>query len=1191
MAHSNQSSNGGCLLFRSFALVILLLLAIAPVDAQRRKAPQPSQQQNTQSVPPAPQKKRLAPLRSSDAAEGSRVTITSDGVLNQYSAYRSGDRFYVVIPKADSPGMQSSMRGRGYEDVKVQRKGDDTVLSFRLQPGAKARVEQKFNKLDVVINTPGKSSTGENPVPGVGVTRPVAKPTPSVTTDTRNNTAQPPVRPATAQTLPNAGANANRNRQNNITMPGGIQSGSNAPTGAENMTTAPGASTPTQVSPALSPATQSASANTEATPPANQIAQVQQGPVAPPVTTAQPAVSGSSFGAVLKSSWLPLLVAGLLLLGLVAFVAMRSRAQRDPVARRLDEKKKRLVEESAVERAALTEAPVKQPVVERPAAISPTALSGLTLVGTAAPADQTQAVAAGSDAIEEVAPEQAEPVASVDLEHAGAEVHNMLAGESYDESIIGSQDVETRQLVAAELVAALAGTNPKQRESARNAFIKYNYFDEATYDLRTADAPAQRVAAARSLGIVKDQAATPHLIAALEDGAPEVRRAAVEALAEMRDPAAVAPLQSLLEREKSGRVPQSLIKQAMEASAASAEATTVATASPAIAVETPSVETEQTVEAPGLPFTESESVAPQTAHAIVETPTVETPAVETSTVETPVAEEPTHAAPLTAKADEQSVKSEQPPVAVKETPHTKAPTHVDAGGASIAPVVAAGLAAVGAEALLQQRKGKKAARKRAEEEERKRVEEEARQRADAETARVQAAEEAARRRAAEEEQRRAEDARRQAEEEAARQRALEENRRKAAEETARQRAEEDARQRREEEATRVRIEAETRQREEEAARRRAEEERQRIEAEARERAEAEATRRRIEEETRQRIEEENRRRQAAETKSAAPDVHVKSYDLVEPVPTEAASQVASPETLIERNDGTASEWVDIDMNEVEVSQTPPASETRPAAFDKAIQVADVRPETITIESVEPILQPTAAPESFAERTVKEPTAGAATKEIESAVAEKSILPAAEFSTVPSAVLKQLGSEEASERAEAVAHLERLGGDDAFRQISAAFDDPAQDVRNAAARSLYNLNADRAASFTRALREAPPERRRNIGSALASSGLASEAISHLTGESREKTYDAFSLLFLMSKAGEVQPLLRAIEEHPNSEVRLAVVKLLALSGQHEILPAFRRLAVRGSLPTEVRSAVMEAIYQISSQASSDATSTV
>jgi hypothetical protein len=38
-----------------------------------------------------------------------------------------------------------------------------------------------------------------------------------------------------------------------------------------------------------------------------------------------------------------------------------------------------------------------------------------------------------------------------------------------------------------------------------------------------------------------------------------------------------------------------------------------------------------------------------------------------------------------------------------------------------------------------------------------------------------------------------------------------------------------------------------------------------------------------------------------------------------------------------------------------------------------------------------------------------------------------------------------------------------------------------------------------------------------------------------------------------------------------------------------VPAFRRLAVRGSLPSGVRSAVMEAIYQIGSQARESAPS--
>jgi HEAT repeat protein len=162
--------------------------------------------------------------------------------------------------------------------------------------------------------------------------------------------------------------------------------------------------------------------------------------------------------------------------------------------------------------------------------------------------------------------------------------------------------------------------------------------------------------------------------------------------------------------------------------------------------------------------------------------------------------------------------------------------------------------------------------------------------------------------------------------------------------------------------------------------------------------------------------------------------------------------------------------------------------------------------------------------------------------------------------------RQLTSSKASDRAAAVNELPRFGGEDAFRHISAAFDDQSAEVRGAAARALFDWQEDRAAAFTRALREATPERRRKIGSAIATSGLANEAIRNLTGESRDKTYDAFSLLFLMSKAGEVQPLMRAIEEHPNIEVRLAVVKLLALSGQPDILPAFRRMAVRGLAAT-------------------------
>jgi hypothetical protein len=184
--------------------------------------------------------------------------------------------------------------------------------------------------------------------------------------------------------------------------------------------------------------------------------------------------------------------------------------------------------------------------------------------------------------------------------------------------------------------------------------------------------------------------------------------------------------------------------------------------------------------------------------------------------------------------------------------------------------------------------------------------------------------------------------------------------------------------------------------------------------------------------------------------------------------------------------------------------------------------------------------------------------------------------------VSSAIMERLLSTDSSERAAALADLAQSGDEDAYRMIVRAFDDPSAEVRNAAARALSELWADLAASFTRALREASPERRRKIGSAIAGSGLAANAINSLIGESRERTYDAFSILFLMAKAGEVQPLMQAISKHTNIEVRLTAIKLLALSNQPQVLPALRNLAAREALPTEVQSAVMEAIYLISTQ---------
>jgi hypothetical protein len=150
----------------------------------------------------------------------------------------------------------------------------------------------------------------------------------------------------------------------------------------------------------------------------------------------------------------------------------------------------------------------------------------------------------------------------------------------------------------------------------------------------------------------------------------------------------------------------------------------------------------------------------------------------------------------------------------------------------------------------------------------------------------------------------------------------------------------------------------------------------------------------------------------------------------------------------------------------------------------------------------------------------------------------------------------------------------------FEQISQLLDDPSAAVREKAVRDLYEMDPDQAATLVNnALRDGSPEERRRIGSALADSGLLYEAIDDLMAENHESCYGAFSLLFLVAKAGVVEPLTSVIEKHPSLDLSLAVIRLLASSGEPGVATALQRIAVNTSVAPELRSAAAEAITQL------------
>ena len=1279
------------LLAAAFALAACMFAAGA--RAQRAAA---QRRGNDGAARGAEQPKRVFVGRGSDTQQGSRVTIKSDNPLNDYSAYRSGDRFYVVLPKASAAAAARGGSGRGYSDMQVQQRGDSVVLSYRVQPGAKPRVEQKFNRLDVVFDVPEgggqQSASAPNQQDAGGAAQPA-------TPENRNTPAtnqQASQQQATPQQPSAAGAG-----ERNASEAARAQGAQGTPAG---VTQQPVTAVPPPSGEAIQPVGGGAAPTQESPAPAEtpagepQLAQAQPPPPAvAPITAAQPSTNtqtaGTSLGTFLLRNWALTLVFALVVagLGLIFFArrtstqaqpdgealsgagaltleeggaarldaarstaavsapaldavgearidaeplaaalagaaAVKPRKQSQKEARREAKKKKKgshpaevagrdeaaaagsvaeaateetVVEQTAEDTASASVAEVVETppaeVVTRQAdeAAEPAAAGAVEPAHAAAetaPADVQQAEAprVETDSVEaapaevetaeettrEVEPvaapaaeaeapeaEAAAPVTGIapafapDPEAVQAETRRLLEGEAYDRAVVGSPDSMARQMIAAELLSALAGRNAARSERARAAFVEQGFYDETVSDLRGADAPAERAAAARALALLGDRGATSHLVAALEDSSTDVRRAAVEALGSLRDPAAVVPLEALLEREKGerNRIPGRAIRNAIESCregyreeyAAPAAVAPAAEVHEAVtSVEPAPAPAGDAVHAAGS-VTAVEPVAEPSASAEVETVAeagagadVESPELEAATIEVAPPEEPAEvgAAP---SAEIAPYHSEEEETFVSSAPAAEergiepvfgvAPPEEAAGEVSYSRISYAEPAAV----------------------EDSRAEDE-------ETLVARAGEAFAARDAA--------DAHAFAGD-------LSEGLTTAADSRPLESA-----------VAEPQPVVETG-----------------IQPFVGEAAAAEEA-----VEVAAAPQETGVEPFFIPSDGAAPQAHDSAGPTAESAQPalfedDAAEVTRAIEPAFDRDETPApvaevapGEWFDFDMSDLqgsgrpasagerapeppahaplfessagEVINAPAAPGAGPAVEEYAPAAAETAGEERAVESVVAGETQASAPQAHA------PAAG---------VGEKGIAPIDEYSTVPASIQHRLASEEPAERAAAVVELSHVDTDEAFQQICAAFDDKSNEVRDAAARALFELREDRAESFTRALREADPERRRRIGAAISSSGLAGESISQLTGESRDKTYEAFSLLFLMAKAGEVAPLVRAIESHPSNDVRLAVVKLLALSGQKEILPAFRRLAVRGSLPTEVRSAVMEAIYQISS----------
>lgn len=551
-------------------LAAIALLTASGVVGQRVF---PSNSTNSNNA----KRSHVATIRSADSSEGSRVSISSDQSLTDYEAYRRGDRFYVKIPAADVPRAEA-VRGRGFADVTAQRNGNSTTLSFRLHPGSTAHVQQNGNRLDVVIavagnNTPGDSSRPRN--------FQWSDTTGGVRSANAHNRIQPPRADNVINTNANKRANQSGNKNssardnsnssvnsNTKSKPGNTNSSAasnkpgnaNSSTGSNNAANAnssaasnagivnssPGSTAKGTPGPVASPSQSSISAANAASPsPTNGAA----GPRSDFWTRAKE--RGHYWLLLAQLNPIPVAVGAGILVLIIALLLMQRRRAKATRRVRTVTKSKGTASEAVPSQSVAPAVPLAAAAVAATVPVAKTEEVTETTRLASVPAVVATSDNGRKDRVS----------------RAAEEANKVFAGEPYDESILGSDDRETRRMVGAELLSAMVGRNSERRDRARAAFMKHGYFDDATRDLRVASSDNERAAAARRLSFVQDREATPHLVGALSDPSPDVRRTAVEALMDQRDPAAISPLNDLLQRENDRKVPRNLIEKAIEACA------------------------------------------------------------------------------------------------------------------------------------------------------------------------------------------------------------------------------------------------------------------------------------------------------------------------------------------------------------------------------------------------------------------------------------------------------------------------------------------------------------------------------------------------------------------------------------------------------------------------------------------------
>lgn len=129
------------------------------------------------------------------------------------------------------------------------------------------------------------------------------------------------------------------------------------------------------------------------------------------------------------------------------------------------------------------------------------------------------------------------------------------------------------------------------------------------------------------------------------------------------------------------------------------------------------------------------------------------------------------------------------------------------------------------------------------------------------------------------------------------------------------------------------------------------------------------------------------------------------------------------------------------------------------------------------------------------------------------------------------------------RSDAVQVLADLDHESVFETIVTCCADPTREVRASAARALFKLSFDRSQAWSRVVESGDAARMRHVARSAIEGDLVMRSFDRLVHTDRKVAYEVFALTALLIKANETEPIYKALADHRDENVKLALLHVL------------------------------------------------